>query len=57
MKNCLFSKGEIDLLQHHRNGQDIRELIFTSLRNKQAQTGGQDFSLPTKNRSMIAIGG
>jgi cyclic pyranopterin phosphate synthase len=57
MKNCLFSKGEIDLLQHHRNGLDIRELIHTSLRNKKAQTGGQDFSLPTENRSMIAIGG
>jgi len=57
MKNCLFSKGEIDLLQHHRNGLDIRELIHNSIRNKKAQTGGQDFSLPTENRSMIAIGG
>jgi len=57
MKNCLFSKGEIDLLLHHRNGLDIRELIHNSLRNKKAKTGGQDFSLPTENRSMIAIGG
>ncbi len=57
MKNCLFSKGEIDLLTPFRNGENIEELIFSSLKNKQKQTGGQDFSVPTQNRSMIAIGG
>lgn len=57
MKNCLFSKGEIDLLTPYRNGGDIEELIFKSLREKKEQTGGQDFSVPTENRSMIAIGG
>ncbi len=57
MKNCLFSKGEIDLLTPYRNGGDIEELIFESLKNKKKQTGGQDFSVPTENRSMIAIGG
>lgn len=57
MKNCLFSKGEIDLLTPYRNGGDIEELIFKSLKDKKEQTGGQDFSVPTENRSMIAIGG
>jgi cyclic pyranopterin phosphate synthase len=57
IKNCLFSKGEIDLLSAFRNGKDIQSLIFSSLRNKKKETGDQDFSLPTENRSMIAIGG
>ena len=57
MKNCLFSKDEKDLLTALRNGKDIQELILTSLKNKKAVTGGQDFSHPTQNRSMVAIGG
>lgn len=57
MKNCLFSKGEIDLLTPFRNGEEIEGLIFKSLKDKKEQTGGQDFSVPTENRSMIAIGG
>jgi cyclic pyranopterin phosphate synthase len=57
IKNCLFSRGEIDLLTPYRNGQNIEELIFKSLKDKKEQTGGQDFSIPTENRSMIAIGG
>src|ERR1035437_1558196 len=57
MKNCLFSKDEMDLLTALRNGKDIQELILTSLKNKKAVTGGQDFSQPTQNRSMVAIGG
>ncbi len=57
MKNCLFSKGEIDLLSAYRNGEDLDALIFQSLAQKQKQTGGQNFDWPTENRSMIAIGG
>ena len=57
IKNCLFSKGEIDLLTAFRRGENIENLIFMSLKDKKKQTGGQDFSLPTENRSMIAIGG
>ncbi len=57
MKNCLFSKDEIDLLTAIRNGQDIQQLILQSVKNKKAQTGGQSFDLPTVNRSMVAIGG
>ncbi len=57
MKNCLFSKGEFDLLTPLRQGLDIDHLIKACLMEKKAQTGGQDFSIPTQNRSMIAIGG
>ena len=57
IKNCLFSKDEIDLLSALRRGEDIQGLIFSSLKNKKKLTGGQDFSHPTENRSMIAIGG
>ncbi|HKR07359.1 MAG TPA: GTP 3',8-cyclase MoaA [Bacteroidia bacterium] len=57
IKNCLFSNEELDLLTAFRKGEDIHELIFSSLKNKKKETGGQDFSLPTNNRSMIAIGG
>ena len=64
LKNCLFSKGETDLLTPLRNGQDVRPLIHQTVLNKAAQLGGQ---LPTDfeqvhaedihNRSMITIGG
>jgi molybdenum cofactor biosynthesis protein A len=57
MKNCLFSKGEVDLLTPLRKGHSIEEKIIQSLKEKKEQTGGQDFSNPTENRSMIAIGG
>jgi molybdenum cofactor biosynthesis protein A len=57
MKNCLFSKGEMDLLSALRRGDDINELVLSSLKDKKARTGGQDFSLPIENRSMVAIGG
>jgi len=45
------------LLIPYRNGENIEALIFANLKDKKAQTGGQDFSSPTENRSMIAIGG
>lgn len=57
MKNCLFSKGEMDLLTALRRGDDINELVLASLKIKKARTGGQDFSLPLENRSMVSIGG
>jgi len=57
MKNCLFSKGEIDLLTSFRKGENIEELIFASLRDKKATLGGQKMVENTENRSMIAIGG
>ena len=57
IKNCLFSKEEMDLLTPLRAGKDIVPLITDALMQKKAVTGGQDFSRPTKNRSMIAIGG
>ncbi|KAI9451196.1 GTP cyclohydrolase subunit MoaA [Russula earlei] len=64
MKNCLFSKGEIDLLQALRKGEDVKSLIIASISQKAAERGGQfvnDFtqlqSTAIENRSMIAIGG
>ncbi|MFI5221237.1 MAG: GTP 3',8-cyclase MoaA [Bacteroidia bacterium] len=57
IKNCLFSRGEIDLLTPLRNGKDIRELIISSIENKKEKWGGQELFELTENRSMTAIGG
>ncbi|MFD2036730.1 GTP 3',8-cyclase MoaA [Belliella marina] len=64
MKNCLFEKGELDLLGQLRQGKDIEPLIKLSLYKKKASLGGQfsknyekaDAS-KIENRSMIKIGG
>ena len=64
MKNCLFSKSEVDLLGALRSGQEIEPLIQLCLDQKEKALGGQllqdyekmDASL-LQNRSMIAIGG
>ena len=64
LKNCLFSKGETDLLSALRSGEDVRPLIHQSISNKARELGGQlpaDFSKlqagDIQNRSMITIGG
>jgi len=64
MKNCLFSKGEIDILSALRNGEDILPLIKKCISNKEKALGGQFTSaytsidaLKINNRSMINIGG
>jgi len=64
MKNCLFSKTEMDLLGALRQGKDVKNLILDSLRTKARERGGQmveDFekleSERIENRSMIGIGG
>lgn len=63
MKNCLFSRGETDLLAMLRNGGDVKEYIIQNLREKEKALGGQFINLDTvspgalQNRSMIAIGG
>lgn len=64
LKNCLFSKGETDLLTPLRNGQEIEPLIRQTIWAKAKELGGQfngDFqhleSNSIDNRSMIAIGG
>ncbi len=64
MKNCLFSRSEVDLLGALRSGQEIEPLIQLCLDQKEKALGGQllqdyekiDASL-LQNRSMIAIGG
>jgi cyclic pyranopterin phosphate synthase len=64
MKNCLFSKGEADILGAMRNGLDIIPIIEQCLLSKAEKLGGQlnenykniDASV-ISNRSMIKIGG
>ena len=64
LKNCLFSKGETDLLQPLRSGLDVLPLIHQNIRSKEKELGGQFTtalteieSLHIENRSMITIGG
>ncbi|MFW2478362.1 MAG: GTP 3',8-cyclase MoaA [Sediminibacterium sp.] len=64
IKNCLFSKDEIDLLTPLRNGDAVLPLIHQSIAAKAAKLGGQfteDYAKleadSIKNRSMITIGG
>lgn len=57
MKNCLFSKGETDLLSALRIGTPVEALIRENLSGKAAQWGGQDLYGPTQNRPMVSIGG
>lgn len=64
IKNCLFSKGEVDILTPFRNGEDVHPLILQCVKAKKEKQGGQFDSekiLPgigyIENRSMVAIGG
>lgn len=64
LKNCLFSKGETDLLGPLRNGEDILPLITETIMAKEKALGGQFSGVFTninadelENRSMITIGG
>lgn len=64
LKNCLFSKGETDLLSTLRKGEDVLPLIRRCIRSKARALGGQlveDYKEikagSLKNRSMITIGG
>jgi GTP 3',8-cyclase len=65
LKNCLFSRGEMDLLTPLRNGMDIVPLIHQNIAEKAERLGGQftpeDFEKMVgsaiENRSMITIGG
>jgi cyclic pyranopterin phosphate synthase len=64
MKNCLFSKGEVDILTPLRKGEDIEGLIRSCLHHKQYKHGGIQNILKVKKddsklskRSMILIGG
>jgi len=64
IKNCLFSKGEEDLLTPFRNGEDIIPIIRSSVNQKHFKHGGisnlQEVVKEDKrlsDRSMILIGG
>ena len=64
MKNCLFSRNEIDILKCLRSGHDILPLIRQCLLEKEEALGGQFTTVyedmdasKINNRSMINIGG
>jgi cyclic pyranopterin phosphate synthase len=64
LKNCLFSKGETDLLTALRTGEDVLPLIHQNIKSKAKELGGQFTTalqqieaLTIENRSMITIGG
>lgn len=64
MKNCLFSKGEADILSAYRAGEDFISIIKQCVHQKEKELGGQFTSDLHKvnsenilNRSMISIGG
>lgn len=64
LKNCLFSKGETDLLTAFRKGEDIVPLVYQTIHGKARELGGQltgafgQLEASTiENRSMISIGG
>ncbi len=57
IKNCLFSRGEADILTPFRNGEDIIPVIRKCLGMKAASMGGQTDPANMENRSMIQIGG
>lgn len=57
LKNCLFSKGETDLLSAYRKGEEIKQLIISGLSEKEFERGGQFESGKIENRSMVNIGG
>lgn len=57
MRNCLFAKGETDLLTPLRNGENVLKLIQQNVLSKAAALGGMNDLHSNSDRSMIQIGG
>jgi cyclic pyranopterin phosphate synthase len=57
MRNCLFAKGETDLLTPLRNGENVLSLIQQNVLSKAAALGGMNDLHSNSDRSMIQIGG
>ncbi len=57
IKNCLFSKDELDLRTALREGRPVEEILRQAMESKEKQWGGQQLFEPTVNRSMVSIGG
>lgn len=64
IKNCIFGKGELDVLGAYRKGESVETLIRKSIADKHEIMGGQFVNGYQKtdpseieNRSMIQIGG
>jgi len=64
LRNCLFAKSEIDILTQFRNGEDITQLIRSSVCKKEFMQGGREdlnsidseLEYPS-TRCMVSIGG
>jgi len=57
MRNCLFAKGETDLLTPLRTGENVLSLIQQNVLSKAAALGGMNDLHSNSDRSMIQIGG
>ena len=64
LRNCLFSKNEIDILSPFREGKDIRPLIHSCIAQKNAERGGLEAfndkdaeRVYANGRCMTSIGG
>jgi len=61
MKNCLFATAETDLLTPYRDGDSIKEIILSAIKEKKFSRDGMDVKMEKEhyeqNRSMISIGG
>jgi GTP 3',8-cyclase len=57
MKNCLFSKDEIDLLTPYRNQEDLLPYIQKCVLGKAKERGGQQLNGGIEGRAMVKIGG
>lgn len=64
LRNCLFDRGELDLLKPLRNGMDIKPIIEAAINNKSEKLGGlpgfdqvEELIPKLSDRSMVKIGG
>lgn len=61
MKNCLFATAETDLLTPYREGDSIKDIILSAIKEKKFSRDGMDVKMDKEhyeqNRSMISIGG
>jgi len=57
LENCLFARGETDLLSALRKGIDINNLIISNIISKQAAQGGESPCEKVTEKTMVSIGG
>lgn len=57
LQNCLFARGETDLLSALRKGININNLIISNIILKQAAQGGESPCKNVTEKTMVSIGG